>query len=160
MDLRHGTQAELWQALIRDGAQRGGVRLDQDEESYLGFVLIRYLRDEQLASHVLALDWLQALEERALARADALRDVGDRCLLIAGLFPQLAERRRLSSGYYIDLGGNAYRGVADAARAGYATLFAQLARGFRQLVTVLRNLREGEVMPALRAVPIVERHLH
>ncbi len=160
MDLRQGTPTELWQSLIREAAQRGGVRLDPDAESYLGFVLIRYLRDEHLASHVLALDWLAAHEERAVARADALRDVGDRCLLIAGLFPQLARRRRVSDAYYIDLGGNAYHGVAAAARAGYAALFAELARRFGQLVAVLRHVRAGDATPALLAVPIADRSRH
>lgn len=160
MDLMQGTQTQLWQTVIREGARRGGVRLDEDAESYLGFVLIRYLRDTQLASHTLALDWLQAHEERALARADALRDVGDRCLLIAGLFPQLATRRRVSEDYFIDLGGSAYRGVAEAARAGYAALFAQLARGFEQLVAALRHVRDDPAVPAMAVVPIVDRRRH
>lgn len=160
MELIQGTQSKLWQDLIRIGEQRSGVRLGEDAESYLGFVLIRYLRDEQLASHVLALDWLVALEERPPARADALRDVGDRCLLIAGLFPQRARRRRVSDAYYIDLGGNAYHGVAAAARAGYAALFAELARRFDQLVAVLRHVRAGDATPAQLTAPIVNRSRH
>lgn len=143
MQLRQGTQAELWQALVREGAQRRGIALDEHEESYLGFVLIRHLRDAQFAAHTLALDWLAAHEERAQARADALRDVGDRCLLVAGLYPQLARRRRVSTDYFVQLGGSAYEGVADVARAGYAGLFAQLARAFRRLVAALRGARES-----------------
>lgn len=141
MDLRQGTQSELWQALVREGAQARGIALDEHEESYLGFVLIRHLRDAQFAAHTLALDWLVAQEERAQARADALRDVGDRCLLVAGLYPQLADRRRVTPDYFVDLGSGAYAGVADVARAGYAQLFAQLAHAFARLVAVLRAMR-------------------
>jgi hypothetical protein len=149
MELMHGTQAQLWQALIRDSARRCGARLDETEECYLGFVLIRHQGDSQLASRTLALDWLHAHEERAQARADALRDVGDRCLLLAGLYPQLAERRRVSNDYFIELGCDAYAGVAAAARAGYAALFAQLAEGFRRLVTVLRCARGDDATKRL-----------
>jgi hypothetical protein len=149
MELQQGTPSELWQALVREAAQRRGVVLDEHEESYLGFVLIRHQRDQQFAARTLALDWLAAHEERAQARADALRDVGDRCLLVAGLYPELAQRRRVSEDYFVELGGGAYAGVADVARAGYASLFAQLARAFRRLVTALRGTREVERAPLL-----------
>lgn len=139
---RLGPQSELWQSLIQEGAARHQVLLDEHEESYLGFVLIRHLRDEQLAARVLALDWLHANESFGQCRADALRDVGDRCLLIAGLFPDLAQRRRVSSDYFAALGRDAYAGVADSTRAGYAQLFDQLARGFGRLVRVLTAVRE------------------
>jgi hypothetical protein len=149
MQLRQGTQSELWQALIREGAQRRGVQLDEHSESYLGFVLIRHQRDAQLAAHSLALDWLHACEERAQVRADALRDVGDRCLLLAGLYPQLARRRHVSPEYFVQLGRGAYAGVADVARAGYAALFAHLAQEFRRLVATLRGARESGGAPHL-----------
>lgn len=152
MEFHQGTQSELWQALVREGAQRRGVALDEHEESYLGFVLIRHQRDAQFAAHTLALDWLAAYEERAQVRADALRDVGDRCLLVAGLYPQLAKRRRVTPDYFVDLGGGAYAGVADVARAGYGELFAQLAQAFRRLVAVLRGAREVACAPHQLAV--------
>ena len=59
------------------------------------FVLLRYQRDEQLLSRTQALAWLHAQDQVGRARADALREVGDGCLLIAGLFPGVAERRRV-----------------------------------------------------------------
>jgi hypothetical protein len=139
--LREGRQAELWQALIQEGAARSGVRLDESEESYLGFVLIRHQRDAAFGARTFALDWLNAHEEIGQVRAEALRDVGDRCLLVAGLFPRLAERRRVSPEYFVALGRDAYAGVAGCTRAGYADLFAQLARAFLRLVDVLAHVR-------------------
>jgi hypothetical protein len=138
--LHQGRQAELWQALIRDGAARRRLALDECEECYLGFVLIRHQRDAQLGARVLALDWLGAHEERGQQRVDALRDVGDRCLLIAGFYPELAQRRRVSTDYFIELGRGAYAAVADCARGGEASLFAQLARAYLRLVRVLRGM--------------------
>jgi hypothetical protein len=146
-DWRDGPQLELWQGLVLEGEQRTGIELGESVQSYLVFVLMRYLRDGALAAHVMALDWLEAAERTGQARADALRDVGDRCLLIAGRFPRLAERRHVGPDYFRQLGSGAYRGVAEAARAGYAALFAELARAFDAMVRVLDALpRRGAVL--------------
>lgn len=148
-ELQQGRQSELWQALIRESASDAGLQLDETAECYLGFVLIQHLRDDQLAAHVLALDWLQAQESIGQARAEALRTVGDRCLLIAGLYPQLAQRRRVTPDYYAALGRDAYVGVAECTRRGEADLFALLARIHRELVRVLRGLRRSPAVPLL-----------
>ena len=146
-DWRQGPQLELWQELVHDGERHAGVELGESVQSYLVFVLMRYLRDGALAAHVLALDWLDASERTGQARADALRDVGDRCLLIAGRFPRLAEKRHVGPAYFSNLGCGAYLGVAEAARAGYSALFAELARAFDAMVSVLDALpRRGAVI--------------
>jgi hypothetical protein len=142
-DWREGPQLALWQELVLDGEQQAGVDLGESVQSYLVFVLMRYLRDGALAAHVLALDWLAAAEQRGRLRADALRDVGDRCLLIAGRFPAQAARRRVSADYFATLGCGAYQGVAEAARDGYAQLFAMLARAFGDMVRVLSAMPRG-----------------
>jgi hypothetical protein len=139
-DWREGPQLALWQELVSEGEKQAGLALGESVQSYLVFVLMRYLRDGALAAHVLALDWLAAAEQRGNARADALRDVGDRCLLIAGRFPALAERRRVSADYFTTLGCGAYQGVAASARDGYAALFAELAPAFGSMVRVLAAL--------------------
>jgi len=105
------------------------------------FVLLRYQGDAWLLSHAQGLDWLDALNLIGSPRADALRDVGDRCLLVAGLFPGLAERRRVSVDYFIDIGRSAYLGVAGASRQAYAALYEQLARSYRELVVTLNAMR-------------------
>ena len=143
-DWRQGPQLALWQELVHDGEQQAGIALGESVQAYLVFVLMRYLRDGALGAHVLALDWLDAHEHRGTQRADALRDVGDRCLLIAGRYPGLAERRHVDASYFRQLGCGAYAGVAESARDGYAALFAELARAFGAMVRVLASLpREG-----------------
>lgn len=139
--IRHGAQAELWQGLVHEAGERVGFPLDEMHESYLVFVLLRYQRDDTLLARAQALDWLEAQSCHGSVRADALRDVGDRCLLIAGLYPGLAERRRVGIEYFVDLGRGAYFEVADASRNAYAALFEQLARSYRELVRTLRAIR-------------------
>ena len=149
-DWREGTQLALWQELVQDGEQRAKVCLGESVQAYLVFVLMRYMRDGALAAHVLALDWLAAHEHRATQRADALRDVGDRCLLIAGRYPGLAARRRVESRYFLNLGCGAYAGVAESAKDGYAALFAELARAFGAMARVLAAVAPPPPRTAIR----------
>ncbi|WP_019305388.1 hypothetical protein [Xanthomonas oryzae] len=137
---KQGAPAELWQALVREAGQRTAHPLDESREHYLVFVLLRFQRDAHLLSRAQALAWLHAQDQIGSVRADALRDVGDGCLLIAGLFPGVAQRRRLSVDYFIDLGRGAYYEVADT-RCSDAGLFAQLAESYRDLVRTLAALR-------------------
>jgi len=146
-----GARGELWRELVLEAEGRTGHALDELRESYLVFMLLRHQHDAYLLARIQALEWLNAQAEVGTARADALRDVGDRCLLIAGLFPGLAERRRVSVDYFIDLGRGAYGEVAHCSRAGYADLFEGLASSYLDLVCVMRALRPGPL-------PILIRH--
>lgn len=138
--LQLGSPLQLWHELVREGEERVRTPLPEIIESYLVFVLQRHQGDAVLGGRTMALDWLDGMERMGHERADALRDVGDRCLLIAGLFPRLAERRNVQPGYYAALGQAAYGEVAVVTRTGYAELFAQLARAFDAMLRVLRGL--------------------
>src|SRR5690606_39752858 len=83
-DIRQGAAAALWQDLVREAQAASGDALDESRESYLVFVLLRHQRDERLLARIQALEWLHAQQQVGRVRTDALRDVGDRCLLVAG----------------------------------------------------------------------------
>lgn len=148
-DLRQGAPAELWQALVHEAGERAGCALDESRESYLVYVLLRHQRDGQLLARTQALEWLQAQSLTGGLREDVMRDVGDHCLIIAGMYPALAERRRVSVDYFIDIGRGAYLDIAEAGRTAYAALFAQLAASYRELVAILRAVRDGREGPPL-----------
>jgi len=149
--LKQGTAAALWHDLVCEGEQRRHLALGEMLESYLVFALMRHCGDGALARRTMALDWLQAHESPMTP--DRLRDVGDRCLLIAGLFPQLAQQRRVSNDYYIDLGRGAYASAAMRAPRCERSLFAELAQAFRSLVDVLEAIRGSNATQA-RPLPI------
>ena len=140
--LEQGTPLALWQDLVLQGEATAGVRLSETTESYLVFLLMQHLRDGALAGRTLALEWLAALDRVGTARAEQLREVGDRSLLIAGLYPGLAERRRVGPAYYVRIGELAYDGAADVSRRSERPLFAELAATVRPLVRVLAALRK------------------
>lgn len=157
----HGTGTELWHELVVEGAQRARRALGEDVESYMVFALMRHAGDAWLGARTLALDWLRAQEPPR--RPDALRDVGDRCLLIAGLFPRLAERRRVNTRYYIELGRGAYAGAAERAPRCERSLFAELALAFFSMVEVLSAIRGAALphcLPDSPAAAAARRSLH
>jgi hypothetical protein len=135
------TQTALWQSLVRDAQTRASRRLGDDLESYLVFTLMRHQTDARLAVRTIALEWLDTLLASGRRREIGLRDVGDGCLLIAGLYPQQAQRRRVSLSYFQDIGSDAYRHLGDHASGGLESLFRRLASAFAELVRVLFEVR-------------------
>lgn len=136
-----GVDTQLWHELVREGEQQAREHLDEDAESYLVFTLMRHHRDAPLAHRTMALELLEALQRGGRRREEELRDVGDRCLLLAGFYPELAQRRRVDLGYFIQLGRGAYAQLGDELRAALARLYARLAQDFDRLVRVLLAVR-------------------
>ena len=100
-----------------------------------------HTRDVQLHRSAVALDYLLARAESGTRHKQELRDVGDRCLLLAGLYPEQAERRLVSTRYFLDIGSHAYGELSHALSAGIADLYGHLAAAFARLVRVLMELR-------------------
>lgn len=144
-----GDATGLWRDLVQEGEARSATALEEEVEAYLVFVLMRYVGDSTLLRRTMALELLEALQGAGRSRMDDLREVGDRCLLIAGWFPRLAARRRVGPRYFADLGRGAYGQLADAARQAYADLYAKLAQAFDPMVAVLAH-----------AAAVVEGDLH
>ena len=146
-----------WQALLREAGRLRGIELDEELESYLVFTLMRWLRRPEMAQRVLALEFLEALQQQARQRDERLRDVGDQCLLFSGLFPQRAERRRVRISYYVDLGRGAYRNLSEGIGE-LARLFGRLAEEFVPAMDVLQSIRavggEPSGMTALQALEL------
>ncbi len=68
-----------------------------------------------------------------------LREVGDTCLLYAGLFPKHASRKSVPPEYFTLIGQQAYWQLAQ--KNARDTLFESLARKFKTLSQVLSAIR-------------------
>lgn len=139
-----------WHTLVSDAQHSAGVNLDEELESYLVFMLMRYTDKPEMAASVLALDYLAGANALGQVRQDRMRDVGDQCLLYSGLFPERAERRRVKVSYYVDLGRSAYHTAADATHQTLGQLFIGLASQFVLIMDTLQAMRgiDGESPPA------------
>lgn len=161
-EMHTGTAMELWHRLVREATGRAHVELAETQESYLVFTLAGHMRDALIAGRALALDLIEGLALDVDVREERLREVGDRCLLVAGLFPRLARRRNVSPAYYADLGQLAYGELALRRGDALSQLYGELADGFRALVRVLRSVRrpcdapcEDDADVALRLQPSI-----
>ena len=138
----HPTPTAQWQALINEASLAlGRDALPETLESYLVFLLMRFMGCPQLTSSVVAIEFLESLEKLKFARESALQGVGDKCLLLAGFFPELAKRRRVRVSYYIEIGQSAYANLSSVHHQALSALFAQLSHEFVQLVDILHSMR-------------------
>lgn len=134
-------QLALWTDLVREAETGAATHLDEELESYLVFLLMAHTRDVSLHARAVAIDYLLARARSAALRKQELRDVGDRCLLLAGLYPEQAEQRLVGIDYFLDLGSRAYHELSGALSAGFADLYRYLAEAFARLARVLMELR-------------------
>lgn len=148
-----------WHRLVTDAAGRAATDLDEDSESYLVFLLMRYLRRPKVVRSVLALEFLESLHQSRSLRRERLQEVGDQCLLFTGLFPEQAARRRVRLSYFVALGRTAYGEVADSSNRETSTLFRQLATTFVLLSDVLRAVRDRDGEPLMSMLEAADRAL-
>lgn len=146
------TSLAQWQSLVLEAEKNCSVHLDQDTESYLVFLLMRFTEKPHMANSVLGLEFLQTVHEGGHASEEKLRDVGDKCLLFSGLFPGRAERRRVKISYFVKLGQAAYQNLSDQSEH-LAALYYALCEKFVALMEVLQSTREvSTASPGLNAL--------
>ena len=138
----HATSTALWQELIAETVNQQAYSINEELESYLVFLLMRFSQRPDVTHRVLALDYLQGQLCQGRERQHRLAEVGDLCLLFSGLFPQRAERRRVSIGYYVDLGRSAYLQLANNLRDALAEVYAALSNDFVTLMDILQAISQ------------------
>lgn len=136
------TITSQWQKLVKEAAITSECNLDEELESYLVFLLMRNADRPEMADSVLALEYLQSLLNEGTQRTDQLREVGDKCLLYSGLFPEQAYRKQVHIHYFIDIGQSSYHQIAETLQRSYAKMYQRLSEYFVMLMDVLQAIRE------------------
>lgn len=139
--LLHNTTTAHWQALVREAQETCEAVLQEDVESYLVFLLMRFTDKPEMAASVLAMEFLRGVDAVGSRRHDILRNVGDKCLLFSGLFPGRAEKRRVSLGYFIDLGQSAYAILSESPASAVSDLYSGLCDNYITMMDVLHTIR-------------------
>lgn len=137
----HPTETSQWYALVNEAQASTNLLLKENTESYLVFLLMRFMKKAQLAESVIAMDFLEAMQQGVHQKAELLREVGDKSLLFCGLFPGIAEKRHVSLHYFYQLGQAAYLSVSELEDDTDSPLYLDLSRQFQTLQQVLRALR-------------------
>lgn len=137
----HPTETCQWYALVNEAQEISSIILDENTESYLVFLLMRFSKGTEWAESILALDFLESLQAGRHRQVDLLQTIGDKSLLFCGLFPGVAKRRQLSLNYFSDMGQNAYRTVSELTSQQSKQLFQQLSEEFINLQKILAAMR-------------------
>ncbi len=151
--LVHKGETAPWHALVGEAMSASGIQLNEDLESYLVFLLMRFTNKTQIASSIIALDYLISYQLTKAQQQSLLRDVGDKCLIMAGLFPGRAKKRRVRINYFIKIGQSAYQTLSHLNQHLTSELFSTLSLEFVQLIDVLQAARHTQhngnvLMPA------------
>ena len=144
-----------WHTLVQEAEHDYGCHLDEAMQSYLVFTLMRFSKNQQLNTQALAIDYLNSHHLPSNQRSEHLRDIGDQCLLVSGLYPQSAERRQVGVSYYVDLGRSAYHHIGTLTQQGIADLYHQLAESFILLMDLLQTIRQYST-PAMHPITAMD----
>jgi len=150
------TATAQWHALVSEAEVAAAQTLDETLEGYLVFLLMRFVARPDLANRALAIDYLRGSATQGQLQETQLRDVGDLCLLLSGMYPQQADRRLVQVSYYVDLGRGAYGQLAERLRHAGAGVYQQLCQGFVALMDVLQAMRSLDGKPVMAPLQSLE----
>src|SRR5688500_16739251 len=94
------TPTSLWYSIIQEAETVCMVTLKEELESYLVFLLMRYIDKPDVVRKIIATEVLQSMSLHSYRRQTALQEIGDHCLLFSGLFPHLAQKRLVKISYF------------------------------------------------------------
>jgi hypothetical protein len=153
---------ESWYNLVHDAQDKSHQQLNEDLESYLIFLLIRFTNNTQLANSILSIEYLESQSLHGVNQQEHLRDIGDKCLLFAGFYPEQAHKKLVSLGYFVDLGRSAYDQIAkkniinNQSYKGLNKLFTELTVNFVNLLNILNQIKLLDITNAWVPDQIIE----
>lgn len=137
----HPTDTSQWHALVNEAQASTRLVLNESTESYLVFLLMRYAQTKQLMESVISVDFLHSMQTSGRRQIELLRDVGDKSLLLCGLFPGIANKCHVKLDYFSDMGQAAYLTVGELQESGLAELYFQLSHKFTAMQQILQAMR-------------------
>jgi hypothetical protein len=136
--LHNANSTTLWHDIIHDAVVLCDAQLEEELESYLVFLMIRYTSKPEVIKHIVANDFLTGLNLRLSQKQQMLQEVGDKCLIYTGLFPKIAEKRLVQINYFVKIGQSSYATISKRRN----DLYEGLAKQFVSLMDVLQALRQ------------------
>lgn len=137
----HPTDTSQWHALVYEAQASTQLILTENIESYLVFLLMRFTQTTQLLESVIAIDFLESMNSNGRRRVEQLQEVGDKSLLLCGLFPGIAGKRNVGLDYFSGVGQAAYLSVSELQEQQRSDLYYQLSDQFITMQNILRAMR-------------------
>lgn len=131
-----------WYKLVNDAQNQSNIILDLELENYLINLLQQYLTNAEITNNLLSFEFLNSINSSIVKRENKLRETGDKCLVIAGLFPGYAEKRNISVDYFLTIGQSAYSYLSMNQRSELRKLFYTISDNFNNLTLVLNSIEK------------------
>ena len=145
--LTNSTSTALWHEIIHEAESTCRITLEEDIESYLVFLLMRYTNKPELLKQIIALEFLEGINAKPAKQRLTLQEVGDKCLLFAGLYPNMADKRLVKISYFVNLGQACYVRISQK----NDDLYEGLGKQFVSLMDVLQSIRQYPDLLPLQA---------
>ena len=135
------TAVASWQNILSEIQAKNSIYLGDELESYMVFMLMRFVEKFELVDTIVSMDILASQQLSDNIKEVKLRDVGDSCLIFAGLFPGRAYKRNVKNTYYVEMGQLAYSMLSNVKTIQLANVYSALANNFPLLVRLLKEIR-------------------
>jgi len=137
------TPMSEWYDIVQQSQEKVGYDFDDELQSYLVLTLDHFTTNHSLSSNIIALDFLENANLTNSQDADKLRDVGEQCLILSGLFPNRVLSKNVSLHYLVGMGRNAYNiiAVVNPIQKYDPDLFFSLCDNFVGLMDILYHMR-------------------
>ena len=147
-----GALRAYFREALGDGLDRVAHRPDQATAAYLVDLLCEYADDRGRRpppASPLGLVVARAMQDDPARSVPDLRRAGDHSLYVAGFQSELLRRSQIDTGYYVLVGGSAYRKLSRLLSLGrsepsrFVVVFSELGNQFSRFVAALRLIKEG-----------------
>jgi hypothetical protein len=156
---------EYFRVLLEGVIARQRAPLAETTEFYLVDLLSRFSDASALyegcgrglEQEPLVMQWKKALEASPAERIRILRHMGDSSLYVAGFFGDSFERKIIDVGYYILMGGMAYRALANISHARVAggafdVIYDELCQKFQTIVDLFTEISQKVALSSNQGV--------
>jgi hypothetical protein len=137
------TELAHWHALVNEAQLKARHELGETLESYVVYLLMRFTQQPDISKTILAEDYLTAINSPR-TNDGKLQSVGDKCLILSGLFPDRNRQKGLPAEYIPKLGKSAFFALhqQESNNPNPDTVFGQLAHQFETVTRVIDYLRQ------------------
>lgn len=132
-------QTKLWESLIQEAQIVQGQKLSQLLESYLTSLLVKYITNTKLHDEPVAISYLKCQNYKGQVKRNAMQSVGDRCLVLTGLYPETICFKTIDINYLTTIGQSAYNHLHQIIQDDFT--FKQLAYQFILMQNTLNTIR-------------------
>ena len=134
-----------WHHLIQLAQAHSGYHFEENLEHYIMITLDSFTHKVDLGSNIIAIDYLQHQNIESAYDLQCLRNTGDQCLILAGLFTENIKHKYVSTNYIINIGRSCYDRIAAMTRYKLfdQALFAKLRDHFVDIIVTVHQMRTG-----------------